>query len=38
MLYGRYYDRKLQEGMIAAKAKVALMRKLLRPGSPLSKK
>ena len=30
MLYGPYYHRKLQEGMIAAKAKVAVMRKFLR--------
>lgn len=29
MLYGPYYHRKLQEGMIAAKAKVAVMRKFL---------
>ena len=29
-LYGPYYHRKLQEGMIAAKAKVAVMRKFLR--------
>lgn len=30
MLYGPYYHRKLQEGMVAAKAKVAVMRKFLR--------
>ena len=30
MLYGPYYHRKLEEGMIAAKAKVAVMRKFLR--------
>lgn len=29
-LYGPYYHRKLQEGMVAAKAKVAVMRKFLR--------
>jgi len=30
MLYGPYYHRKLQEGMVSAKAKVAVMRKFLR--------
>ena len=29
MLYGPYYHRKLREGMVAAKAKVAVMRKFL---------
>jgi transposase len=29
MLYGPYYHRKLQEGMVASKAKVAVMRKFL---------